>query len=255
MANFTPWKKYMLLLVDEMIAEHNLTGPFLDVGCGNGDVALYFAQKGWHGMAIDPSSTAIQQAHLTLAQYTNLVTVGQQNLSTINQTFNTIFAFDVIEHIDNDREFIRAIRGKIDHKGALIISVPIKPKEWRWDDNFYGHVRRYELNELFKILREAQLEVVESWDCTFPFFWLMRRVYTKLFPKKYLAHEDKTNLTMQSASQSAWDQSLVINYIVEHVIWWRPLFFIQHLFRKSTYGCERLLLIKLSTRASSEVAS
>jgi hypothetical protein len=96
-----------------------------------------------------------------------------------------------------------------------------------------------------------QMEVVESWDCTFPFFWLMRRIYTRLFPKKYLGREDKNSLTMHSASQSAWDQFSMINYIVEHIIWWRPLFFIQHFFKKSTYGCERLLLIKLSTRTNS----
>ena len=61
MANFSPWKKYMLELVDEMVVKNNLSQPFLDIGCGNGDVTLHFAQKGWHGMAIDPSITAIEQ--------------------------------------------------------------------------------------------------------------------------------------------------------------------------------------------------
>src|SRR5262245_9836482 len=68
-ANFPPFKAYILLTLGELAASHRLVGPFLDVGCGRGDVAAVLAGNGWHGKAIDISPAAVAAAAATLCAY------------------------------------------------------------------------------------------------------------------------------------------------------------------------------------------
>jgi cyclopropane fatty-acyl-phospholipid synthase-like methyltransferase len=57
MANFPPYKAYIVSSLDELI-ELMPCGPFLDFGCGRGDVALHSARRGWCGTALDSSTQA-----------------------------------------------------------------------------------------------------------------------------------------------------------------------------------------------------
>src|SRR4029077_5431821 len=52
MANFPPLKRYVLRMIDQMIEKYSLRGPFLDAGCGVGDVAAHIARRGWEGLAV-----------------------------------------------------------------------------------------------------------------------------------------------------------------------------------------------------------
>lgn len=68
MANFKPLKKYMIYLINELVEKHALSGPFLDIGCGKGDISMYFIKKGWKGKAIDLSEEAVVATKITLSQ-------------------------------------------------------------------------------------------------------------------------------------------------------------------------------------------
>ena len=60
MANFRPLKQHMFLCLDRFIAEYGLRGPFLEIGCGKGDVSAHLAERhGMSGVAIDFSDAAI----------------------------------------------------------------------------------------------------------------------------------------------------------------------------------------------------
>lgn len=45
MANFRPLKEYMFYCLGRCIAQYGLTGPFLEIGCGVGDVSAHLAAK------------------------------------------------------------------------------------------------------------------------------------------------------------------------------------------------------------------
>ena len=64
MANFKPLKNYLIELIDQMVSEYHAQGPFLDAGCGQGDIAEHFAAKEWSGQAIDLSTTAVEQTKI-----------------------------------------------------------------------------------------------------------------------------------------------------------------------------------------------
>ena len=62
MANFPPLKNYMFYCLDRLLSQYDISPPFLDVGCGVGEISRYVAAKGWHGKAIDFSNIAIEKA-------------------------------------------------------------------------------------------------------------------------------------------------------------------------------------------------
>ena len=176
MANFIPLKNYMFYCLDQFIAEYDLTSPFLDVGCGIGDLSAYVALKGWHGRAIDFSEVAIKRAKLNLKLFPQ-VEVSGASLFNENNKFKTVFLWDVIEHMEDDEAALKKISSILFPGGYLLIAVPSNPREWRWDDDFYGHYRRYTEKEIGEKIIGAGLEPVVFWDFTYPIFW-NRRINT-----------------------------------------------------------------------------
>ena len=168
MANFRPLKQHMFLCLDRFIAQYGLHGPFLEVGCGKGDVSAHLARRhGWSGLAIDFSDAAIVEASQTLARHADVV-VRRQALAEVRGSFACILAWDVLEHIEDDRGALRTLEALLAPGGQLLLAVPSNPREWRWDDDFYGHFRRYTVAELRAKLAEAGLQPQAFWDFTFP---------------------------------------------------------------------------------------
>lgn len=233
MANFVPLKNYMLYCLDRMIGQHGLTGPFLEIGCGRGDVSAHLARKGWRGTAIDFSEAAIAQARATLAPYPH-VTVRQQAIHEIAGTWSTVILWDVLEHIDDDAGALRAIERLLHPGGSLVLAVPSNPREWRWDDDFYGHCRRYTVDGLSARLTAAGLEPILCWDFTFPVFWALRRAYTRL-KRAPPPVPDRAAATKASATVNAWDLPLLSRLLDRTASLWAPVYGLQfRLFRDAT---------------------
>src|SRR5205085_10227875 len=108
------------------------------------------------------------------------VSVSGTDLAQVQGCFETIFLWDVLEHIEDDIGAVRRISALLAPGGRLLIAVPSNPREWRWDDLFYGHFRRYTVDDLSARLEQAGMTPVLFWDFTFPVFWLLRRLYTLL---------------------------------------------------------------------------
>ena len=233
MANFLPLKQYMLYCLDRFIERYALTGPFLEVGCGTGDVSEHLARKGWHGRAIDFSPAAIAQARARLARYPDVV-VEQRALADVRGTYACIVLWDVLEHIEDDDAALAAVAGLLAPGGQVLIAVPSNPREWRWDDDFYGHFRRYTVADMTEKLTQAGFEARAFWDFTFPWFWLMRRIYTRVKAAPPVA-TDKDASTKASATVNAWDVPLLSKLLDRTAILWFPLHRLQfRLFRNAT---------------------
>jgi SAM-dependent methyltransferase len=228
MANFVPLKNYMLYCLDRVIGQYGLVGPFLEIGCGRGDVSAHLARKGWHGLAIDFSAAAILQARATLAPFPEIV-VRQQALSDLKGTWNTILLWDVLEHIEDDVDALRTIERLLNPGGRVLIAVPSNPREWRWDDDFYGHYRRYTVADLTARLTGAGLVAEDFWDFTYPVFWALRRAYTRL-KRAPAVSDDKEASTRASATRNAWDLPFVSRGLDRTGALWQPLYWLQFRF-------------------------
>jgi len=65
-----------------------------------------------------------------------------------NAVFDLICAFDVIEHVDDDERALAELSRVASPGAALITSVPLHPAQWTGFDDFVGHRRRYEPEDL-----------------------------------------------------------------------------------------------------------
>jgi SAM-dependent methyltransferase len=233
MANFLPLKHHMFYCLDRFIERYGLHGPFLEVGCGRGDVSAYLAAKGWQGTAIDFSDAAVVHAAVNLAPFPQ-VAVRQQALADVAGAFDCIIMWDVLEHMEDDRGALRLVARLLRPGGQLLLAVPSNPREWRWDDDFYGHFRRYTVADMTERLEEAGLAPAAFWDFTFPWFWLMRRVYTRLKSGAAVT-ADREASTKASATVSAWDAGRLSRLLDRSAILWHPLHRLQfRLFRHAT---------------------
>ena len=233
MANFAPLKRHMLEGLDRFVREHGLEPPFLDIGCGAGDVAEHLAKQGWAGTAIDGSDAAIAKARARLSPYPR-VEVRKAWIDDLDGQWPTVLMWDVLEHLEDDRAALAAIARRMPPGGRLLIAVPSNPREWRWDDDFYGHVRRYTVESLRERLAEAGLEAVAFEDFTFPVYWALRRAYTRL-KRPAPAPADAHAATLASATRNAWEMSFVSRWADRSAALWTPLNRLQHrLFRTAT---------------------
>jgi SAM-dependent methyltransferase len=237
-ANFIPLKNYMLYLIDKLVDRYGVQGPFLDCGCGQGDVTLHFAEKGWSGTALDISKDAVEACRDRVAGYGDIA-VECGEIGALKGAFKAIILLDVVEHVPDDKGLLAAVHAKMSPAGHLILSVPIKPGEWRWDDDYYGHLRRYKTSELKSLLDEVGFKVLETWDCTFPIFWIMRRLYTYMSEKKIPVEMDSMERTKQSPFKDAWGGAF--GRILNNNLW-RPIFPILALFKNSQIGFEVIVL-------------
>jgi len=245
MANFQPFNRYTLFLLDKLIHLYTISGPFLDVGCGAGELSAFLAQKNWQGLALDYSQDSIKQARKRLKGI-NGIKVEKKDFFREKNKYQSIFFWDVLEHIKDDKKALQKAYSLLETNGHLIISVPSNPKEWGWDDEFYGHYRRYSPKQIRKTLKNAGFRTVKVWDSTFPFFWLARRLYLAFKPKPSRHYGDKEKRTKRSATEIAWNIPIISSLANNSKLIWLPVYLVQYLFFKEMLasGFEILVLAK-----------
>lgn len=135
---------------------------FLEIGCGTGFVlqglrrafpslALSGAELGKKGLAV--AHQRVPDAALYALDANRL---------PFEAEFDVIGAFDVIEHVDDDRGVLAQLHRVLRPSGGLILTVP--QHRWLWSpaDDYSGHRRRYERGPLGEMLRRVGFRVLRS---------------------------------------------------------------------------------------------
>ena len=92
-----------------------------------------------------------------------LATLGEITaLPFPDRTFDLLCAFDIIEHVEDDRQVFRELSRVARDDATIIFSVPLHPARWTAFDDLVGHVRRYDRDDLLAILEEQSLVVEQS---------------------------------------------------------------------------------------------
>jgi SAM-dependent methyltransferase len=246
MPNFPPLRYYVFSVVDRWISRHGLEGPFLEVGCGTGDLAVHLARRGWAGTAIDSSGEALARARRSLAPHTGVKLVEAGLDAVPAGSSRTVFIMDVVEHVQDDAGLLRTLAEKTAPGGHLVLLTPVNPGEWGHDDDIYGHFRRYGWEEMEKRLTEAGFETMARWNVTFPFIWMLRRIYLLFLPRgRDEAPRDR--LTAASSFYNPWDERTLLRFagfVLGWRFWWMPLFLVQDLFARSKGGHAAMFLAR-----------
>jgi len=247
--SFKPTREYLLKLTEELIDGHRLRGPFLEIGCGDGAITSALALRGWRGIALDLSEQSVEATSERLhnEKLQDCVQVRQADfmVSAFEQKFQVVILYDVLEHVAQDRAFLAKVRAALADGGFLLLSVPVKMSEWRWDDDGYGHLRRYESRDLAEMLDSpAGFEKLVQWDITFPVLWMMRRLYLAVFsPPRDTAALSVEERTKQSAFVNAGGKGALVRAGEAFPIW--PfVYWLQDRFRHKDFGCNTLILAR-----------
>ena len=150
----------------------------LEVGCGTGfvlaGVAAAFPALRLSGSEAATAGLAFAAARAPGAE---LMQMDAQDIP-FRDEFDVIGAFDVIEHIDEDRAVLAELRAAAAPGGGVLLTVPQHPALWSEFDARAGHVRRYRARELRRKVVEAGPEIVRMTSFVallLPFMYLSRR--------------------------------------------------------------------------------
>ena len=78
------------------------------------------------------------------------------------EQFDLVVAFDVLEHVTDDRCACRELCRVLKPGGRLLLSLPLHSGRWSEFDALVGHARRYDLPALRSLLAEHGLTVEKS---------------------------------------------------------------------------------------------
>jgi 2-polyprenyl-3-methyl-5-hydroxy-6-metoxy-1,4-benzoquinol methylase len=137
----------------------------MDIGCGSGGSLDVLAEFG-SVIGVEPSEILAQRAR----QRGIATVVHSQDVLELDECRRTdVFTmFDVLEHIENDVEFLTQLRKKAGRGHLLLISVPACPFMFGEHDRILHHHRRYSAQMLFQTLEKAGYRIVRL--CPFMFF-------------------------------------------------------------------------------------
>jgi SAM-dependent methyltransferase len=76
--------------------------------------------------------------------------------------FDLVCAFDIVEHVADDRQIFRELSRVAKADATIVFSVPLDPRRWSAFDELVGHVRRYEPADLLATIRAHGLVVDRS---------------------------------------------------------------------------------------------
>jgi SAM-dependent methyltransferase len=150
----------------------------IEHGCGTGFVLAELQRLFPHARVV---GTDLFAEGLSFARRRFAGELIQSDFTHYNErdAFDLIGLFDVLEHLDDDRKALQALRQQLRSGGCLLLTVPAHMALWSDYDIASGHRRRYTRPQLMATLSEQGFEVrycTEFMCLIFPIMWLRRRM-------------------------------------------------------------------------------
>lgn len=181
-----------LFVLEKLFDQHTPTGSSLskvcEIGPGLGD-ASSLALERYNIKRFDLYESAEAARELLAIRFKPNSKVQLHGEFEVRpQQYDMTLCFEVVEHIDEDTEFLSGIFDSTAAGGRFYGSVPAYMKKWQTVDELAGHFRRYEHDELKAKLEEAGFTNVELYAYGFPLINLLfpwrEYHYRKLLKKR-----------------------------------------------------------------------
>lgn len=131
----------------------------LDIGCGTG---LWTKELGGFGAVwgVDIAPEAI--AFCRKRGINRLVRASALCLPFADASFRLITALGVIEHLDDDKEFLAELKRVCKPGGYILLLTSAYGFLWSWHDEIVHHKRRYTNGQFRRLLADSGFEAVRS---------------------------------------------------------------------------------------------
>lgn len=185
------WFKHRNKCILEIVKKHCLNNCFFDIGGGNGFVSKELQNNGIETVLVEPGIQGCLNANKRGIK--NIICSTLENIEFKKNAIPTIGLFDVVEHIENDDEFLKEIFSYIKTDGYVVLTVPAYKALWSNEDIDAGHYRRYSLKEIEKKLTNIGFEIIQS---TYIFSILPIPVFFfRTLPSKIGLNKNSNNLS------------------------------------------------------------
>jgi SAM-dependent methyltransferase len=125
-------------------------GWFLDVGGGNGFQSKAIQELGLSTALIEPGRKGCENAIRRGVE--NVLNCTLADSCIPPSSIAMAGAFDVVEHIDAQEDFLAQIHKILQQEGLFFMTVPAMNWLWSFEDVHAGHFRRYSIRSATKIL-------------------------------------------------------------------------------------------------------
>lgn len=186
---------------------------FFEIGCGTGYV-LSAIQREFPSLRLYGSD--IFSSALTFAeQRLNNVSLFQMDARQIpfDSEFDAIGAFDVLEHIDEDRFVLQQMMKALKPGGKIMLTVPQHRFLWSQMDDYACHKRRYTRRELIRKAMEIGFQVIYSTSFV-----------SLLMPLMFLSRMKKRLIPDEFNPRSELEVGFTINSVLENTLTVERLF-------------------------------
>ncbi|MEM6633712.1 MAG: class I SAM-dependent methyltransferase [Bacteroidota bacterium] len=168
----------------ETILPYVVEGPILEVGSGIGNISSFFLERGMPICLSDIRENYCGFLEEKFSQHPQLIDILQLDLvhpqfeteyAEWLGHFHTVYALNVVEHIEDDGLALANIRKLLAPKGRVIILVPAYQMLYNtFDKNLY-HYRRYTKSTLSAVFEENSIPVLTKFHFNFIgiFGWIL----------------------------------------------------------------------------------
>ena len=156
------WFTVRRRLIRQVIGDIGLpaNARILEAGCGTGgNIELLRRFGSVRAMEPDAASRAYVLDTFQLAVDGGLLPDG---LTYPPRSFDLVCAFDVIEHVEDDRASLRKLGELLDEHGTMVVTVPAYQWMWSHHDELHHHKRRYTRREFVSVMEAAGLRVTKA---------------------------------------------------------------------------------------------
>jgi len=129
----------------------------LEIGCGTGHNLAMLAGFGHvDGLELDDEARTMSEKRLGRAVLSSPL---PELADVADRHYDLIGAFDVIEHIDDDRAAIASIATKLKAGGTFVMTVPAHQWMWTAHDVVNHHKRRYSRRGLKALFEQSPMKL------------------------------------------------------------------------------------------------
>jgi SAM-dependent methyltransferase len=138
-------------------------GLAADIGAAGGGNTRVLQGLGWKVTALEYGADGAEVCH---ERGIPVVRGDATRLPLAPGSLDLVVAYDVLEHLDDDKAAATGIFEALRPGGTFLVAVPCDPKLWSAHDDAVGHVRRYTRQTLADLLSGAGFELspLRSWN-------------------------------------------------------------------------------------------